>query len=336
MGSTGFLSRLRVKLSVAGEHGAEGLLGTMIAVLFLAVITGSFAGIYMAYTVTTNKASENVDRVSVLNSAAEAAEAGMFVDGETGAQNAAADGWTVVADGVNLSTVVPSGLNSEFASYQYAATKPLGDTGTILISQWGVLGTSGADDGVVKIYTATPKAGFTDACNWTTSSTDLQSKCLVNYKTVVSVLSPPDRYEYDTYALWRANADVFPWTTTTDYSLATNAAPITVNTRQLGTVDISTAPVVGSNRMVPYVISFSNLTVGQQLAVRLYAGGTATGQTLNWTVQTADAGKKTLTGYATFPSGTTTMDVFLDTNLANPTTNPNVRITTMLFYKMHE
>lgn len=346
----GYFRRLKEKVAnnfhqhvrVQGESGMDTLVGTMIGVLFLAVISASFAGVYMAYTVSAAKADENTTRVSVMTQMSASTLNQMFIDSPTGRADAIAGGWTMVtvANGT-LATVTPA-ASTEFKTYTFAATRPMVAGGTTKVSQWGFKGTAAPEIGLVKLYTAVPKAGKQSACNWTMTSAQLAANCVVTFDMRPSVITPPAVYSIYPSADWAANIRKLPWSPT-DYSTMTTKSAKTI---KLGAINAATATTgTGGVRVVRYVAYLENVPVNNVVTVSFVKTATPATIYSKVTVPTAPkAGetslvKRYIEGTVTIPSGATAMDVMLDTKVTNPNTtttdatDPAINVSKFIVYQ---
>lgn len=319
------------------ERAVEGLMGTMIGVLFLAIVTASFAGIYMAYTVSSSKATANTDRSTLIAKETDLTLNNAYIDGPQGSSRAAAAGWTVVVSGTALSSAQPGTL-SDYGSFTYAAQKTL--TGTsIKVSQWG--GQQPGVNGVMAVFTAVPKSGAVvsagvplTSCDWKTALTVLTTKCLVYRSNMNSIANPPAQVGYDTGANWTDFIRAGTWSTSPNYA----ATPTAAASGTIGRINVTTNGITTNSsgqRVMNYIMVVSRLTANQQVKITVNQTGTSTEVfSRAWTQAASDGDTQTLYGTVIVPSGVSSVDVVLDTNTAATTGKPTVNISQFYMYQM--
>lgn len=320
-----------------GESAMDTLLGTMIGVLFLAVITASFAGIYMAYTVSTAKAKENTERANLSSSLSAAALNGLYVDSSSGRSIATSAGWSVTAQGTTpLSSAAP-GTNAAYAKYTYAAKAPMKPNSPVTVSQWGVLETSGTDRGLVKIYTAIPKAGQTVACDWTQTPAALSTSCVVVYDVLSSIVAPPLAYNIYPDVNWEKSVRVAPWTTTPNFY---GAEWNSFTTSKIGTTDVTSMKSnPDGSRTVRFVALLKDLDPNKKVSIDFRKPGEESffGYTFTPTAKTGETGKLERAVYGVFvaPPNTTLVDVYVDTYVTDPqqSTDPTIQGSRFFVYQ---
>lgn len=319
------------------ERGVEGLMGTMIGILFLAVVTASFAGVYMAYTVSTAKATANTERSSVIQKESDLTLTNAYIDGPQGTSRAATAGWNILASGTSLTTAMPGTL-SQYSSFTYAAQKTL--TGSnVQISQWG--GNQPGVSGAMALFTAVPKSGAMasagvplTSCDWKTGLTTLATKCLVYRSVMPSIVNPPAQVGYDTGTNWTDFIRAANWTSATNYATAT---PTSASSGTIGRMSVTTNGIVtnaSNQRELNYILVVSGLTTNQKLKLSVNQANTTTAVfTREWTQSSADGTKQTLYGTVLVPAGVTSLDAVLDTNTAVTTGKPTVTISQFYMYQ---
>lgn len=302
--------RFHQHVRVDGERAMDNLMGTMIGVLFLAIISVSFAGIYMAYTVSSHKATENNDRVSVITRYSTNTLNSLHIESNVGSATAAADGWTVLSHNKALSTTPTLAANANFADFTFAATRPMVTGGTLLVSQWGV-----NRNGLVTIYTALPKAGSqASTCNWKETKVNLEKLCNVAIDSIQSVVSPPMGVDSSEAVLWESQIAKFPW----QEAAFDWAAPAkrNVTTRELGTIETN------GETNLSWVVVFDDLTPGKRVAVDFVDSNFAVYSHSFTPVASEDEkGKLTRSAHGTLsvPEGVTSLTAYLDTDMTSPT-----------------
>ena len=319
--SRNYHSRIRLN----GEAAMENLMGTMIGVLFLSVISASFAGIFMAYSVSSAKATENTNRMNLISKYSTDTLNNLYVEsvsGSTAAQNA---GWTVKAARQALSSVTPSiNPSSSYSSYTYAATRSMVSGGTTTISQWGQ-----NVNGLVTLYTAVPKAGSPDqTCDWTQPDDKLQYYCNVVIDTVQSVVSPPVGVNNDNAVNWASQITQFPWNNSANNWASATKYPVT--TSKLGDINVN------NQGTLKYVVMFDNLQPNVPLSIDFVANGqTINTQTITPTLNPGETGTVTrsVAGTFTTPANNADVAVYLDTDVNTPTaSDPTVTIYRFIIY----
>lgn len=313
-----FTKNYHENIRVRGENAMDTLLGTMIGVLFLAVITASFAGIYMAYVVTTAKSEENTSRAATASKYSADALNSLYVDSP--GTRAAADGWTVTTQGTAKLSTVSSGTNTSYTNYTYAADRVLPDT-AVKISQWGVLETSGPDNGLVKIYTAVAKAGLVATCDWKTTTALLVQKCIVVYDVLSSVMAPPPAYAVHPDVFWQDHVKMSPWVLSSSFpNDFSTAAGSTTSTAKLGQINLNNATTNSDgSRTLNFVAVVKNLDPNKKVSIDFNKPGEQSfyGYTFTPTANPGDSSKLERAVYAvvTVPAGTIVLDVYMDTDL---------------------
>lgn len=320
---------------VEGERAMDNLMGTMIGVLFLAVISASFAGIFMAYTVSTAKATENTERNNAVVKYSTNTLNNLYVESVNGKNTAIAAGWTVLSHQKALSTASPS-LNpsSSFSAYTFAATRPLVSGGATLISQWGK-----NEGGLVTLYTAVPKAGSAaSTCNWQEAQDKLETLCVVAIDKIQSVVSPPVGVGDEMAVRWEDQIVKYPWTATTkDWAGATK---LDVTTTKLGVINTKPDPTLPNVKDFKYVVMFENLQPGKKVSLDFVESknGTVYSHTFTPTLEPGETGNVTRSNQGTLsiPDGADSIDVYLDTDVAQPTNSldPTVKMYRFNIYTM--
>jgi hypothetical protein len=327
------------RLAAKGEQAMDTLLGTMLGVLFLAVITSSFAGVYMAYAVSTAKASESTSRTNVAAKLSSQSLNGLFIDSASGKTLAQTAGWTVVTQGTTLLKNVDAATQSSYANYTFAARKPMVDGGKVQVAQWGVLERTGSDKGLVKAYTAIPKAGSKKVCDWTQSVDNLNLNCVVVYDVLASVVMATPNYDVYADVQWESNVVVAPWSTTPNYYTADQRP---AQTSKLGNVTVPTSFKTNADgsRTIKYVALLKDLEPNKQVSVDFKTpgqSGTLYGNTFTPAPATGQTGKLERSVYGTMnvPAGITSLEVFIDTDNSLPTvsTDPIVQISRFVVYQ---
>lgn len=338
----GFFSRnyhQRVRLD--GEQAMDNLIGTMLGVLFLAIISASFAGIYMAYSVSTAKATENNERNNLVVKFSTNTLNNLYVESKSGRATATAAGWTVLSQEKTLSTAVPA-LNpvpsTAFTTYTFAATRPMVAGGTTLVSQWGI-----NKDGLVTIYTATPKAGSgVSKCNWSEAQDKLESFCVVAIDRLQSVVAPPLGITDENAVRWEEKIVKYPWSAAAfDWSAATKRD---VTTSKLGVINTKLDPLKPNTRDFKVVVMIENLTPGKKFALDFVESKNGTYYTQSFIAGEngiplpGPDGKISIAHQATLsiPDGADSLDVYLDTDANQPNTalDPTVKISRFTIYTM--
>ena len=336
----GFFSRnYHQRVRVDGEQAMDNLIGTMLGVLFLAIISASFAGIYMAYSVSTAKATENNERNNMVVKFSTNTLNSLYVESINGRATAAAAGWTVLSQEKALSAVTPA-LNpapsAAFTTYTYAATRPMVAGGTTLISQWGI-----NKNGLITLYTATPKAGSgASKCNWTESQDKLETFCVVAIDRIQSVVSPPLGLTDENAVRWAEKIVQYPWTAAPfDWATATKRD---VTTSKLGVINTKPDLTKPNVRDFKYVVMFENLTPGKKVSIDFVESknGAYSSQTFvageNGVPLPGPDGKITVSHQATvtIPDGANSMDVYIDTDVAQPNNalDQTVKISRFIVY----
>lgn len=315
-----FTKNYHENIHVRGERAMDTLMGTMIGVLFLAVITASFAGIYMAYVVSTAKSEENTSRAAIVSRDSANALNGLYVD--AAGPKAASDGWAVVTQGTAKLSTKSAGTDAAYANYVYAATRILPGS-AIQISQWGVLETSGPDEGLVKIYTAIAKAGVAATCDWKTTPALLSQKCVVVYDVLSSIMYPPPAYVVYPDIHWKEHVNMAPWVLSGAYTkdFSTEAGATTV-TEQLGQVNLNgTAANSDGSRSLRFVAVVKNLDPNKKVSIDFNKPGEQSfyGYSFTPTSSVGDGAKLERAVYGTLivPAGTTSLDIYMDTYLTS-------------------
>jgi hypothetical protein len=334
---------------VDGEQAMDNLMGTMLGVLFLAVISASFAGIFMAYTVSTAKATENTARTNLVVKYSTNTLNNLYIESINGKKTAQAAGWTVLSHYNKLSAASPA-LNpapsSAFTDFTFAATRPLVAGGSTIISQWGI-----NKNGLVTVYTATSKAGiaktgatgsFTSRCDWTTDVKVLEAQCIVSIDTVQSVVAPPIGVRDEKALRWQDEIVQYPWTNSA-YDWADDTKR-DVKTQKLGVIDtsgIAADPVNPNEKTLKYVVMFENLTPGKKVSldfVESTAAGTLYSHSFVPTLQTGEAGLVARSSHGTLniPVAADNITVYLDTDVDQTDTasDQTVKMTRFVVYNM--
>lgn len=318
--------RYRQRVRVEGESGMDNLMGTMIGVLFLAVISASFAGIFMAYTVSTAKAAENTQRTNAVVKYSTNTLNNLYIESVNGKNTAQSAGWTVKSHLKALSLTTTLGASSDFAGYTYAATRPLVTGGTILVSQWGK-----NENGLVTILTAVPKAGSAASkCDWSEKKDRLETLCTVSIDTLQSVISPPMSVKDEKGVRWAEQIVQYPWTDSAfDWSSATKR---TVTTSKLGVINTT------GLTSFKFVVMFDNLEPGKKVSLDFVESknGTVSTRQFTPTLNEGETGKVTRSsqGSITVPAGTDTVSIYLDTDVASTSNDPTIGISRFVVYKM--
>lgn len=313
---------------VNGERAMDNLMGTMIGVLFLAIISVSFAGIYMAYTVSSHKAAENNDRVSIITRYSTNTLNNLHIESNIGSATATAAGWTVLSHNKALSATTTLAANADFKDFTFAATRPMVDGGTILVSQWGV-----NKDGLVTIYTALPKAGSqTSKCNWTESKANLEKLCNVAIDRIQSVVAPPMGVDSSEAVLWEDQITKYPWQEAAfDWADDTKR---TVTTSELGTIETN------GETTLSWVAMFDDLTPGKKVAIDFVDSNFAVYSHSFTPVASKDEkGKLTRSAHGTLavPEDVTSLTAYVDTDMASPTAgDQTVKIYRFNVYQKNE
>jgi hypothetical protein len=334
-----FTKNYQTALHTRKEYAMDTLLGTMIGVLFLAVITASFAGIYMAYVVSSAKSSENTARAAAAAKFSATSLNRLYVDSASGKTAAQTDGWTVTTQGTTPLSTADTATNAAYADYTFAATKPLKTGGVTPVSQWGVLVTSGNDRGLVKLYTAIPKAGQSQPCNWKQSPENMQKYCVVVYDVLASVVAPPRAYNIYPDVHWQDSVSQMPWTSTPDFSGADWKSNI--GTQMLGNVKITSATAnADGTKNLRFVALVKDLTPGYKVSLDFRKPGDNSfyAYTFTPTAKAGETGTLTRAVYGTInvPSGVDSVDVYMDTKVEatqNSTTDPKVQISRFFLYQ---
>lgn len=321
----GFFARnYHQQIRVDGERAMDNLMGTMIGVLFLAVISASFAGIYMAYTVSTAKATEDTSRNNIVVKYNTDTLNNLYVESANGKANAVAAGWTVLAQKQTLTTVSPA-LNpsAAFGAYTFAATRPLVTGGTTLISQWGK-----NEAGLVTLYTAVPKAGSnTSTCNWQEAQDKLETLCTVAIDKIQSVVSPPVGVGDEMAVHWEDQIVKYPWTNTPNDSTGkpidwASATKTNVTTSKLGVINTQPDPTKPNIQDFKYVVMFDNLQPGKKVSIDFVESknGTVFSHTFTPTLQPGETGNvsRSNSGTLHIPDGANNITVYLDTDVDQP------------------
>ena len=316
----GYFHRLRSRIArnyrqhvrVEGESGMDTLLGTMIGVLFLAVISASFAGVFMAYTVSTAKASENTDRINVITRYSSNTLNNLYVESGNGSATATAAGWSVKSHNKALSATPALAASADFKSYTYAAERPLVSGGTIKVSQWGK-----NEKGLVTLYTALPKAGSQmSKCNWSETKAKLETLCNVAIDTVQSVVDPPVGVESAEAILWEQEIDQHPWVNSS-FNWA-DATKRSVKTSRIGDFDPK------GKTEIRWVIMFDDLTPNKKVSID-FVDSDDTVYTHNFTPTPVEGETGKLTrsafGVIALPSDVTNVTAYIDTDMSQPTAN---------------
>lgn len=349
----GFFARnYHQQVRVDGEKAMDNLMGTMIGVLFLSVISASFAGIFMAYTVSTAKATENSERnnsvvkystntlnnlyVESVNGKTGAELPRNATTGQTMAEEKASTGkpsttteitqwnntwgwnrWTVLSHQKALSTASPSlNVNSTFAAYTFAASRPLVSGGTTLVSQWGK-----NEAGLVTLYTAVPKAGSgASKCNWEETEDKLETLCMVAIDKIQSVVAPPVGIGNEMAVRWEDQIVKYPWSATTKDWAGT--AKLDVTTSKLGVINAKPDPTKPNTQDFNYVVMFENLEPGKKVSLDFVESknGTVYSHSFTPTLEPGETGKVTRSnqGRLSIPDGADSITVYLDTDVAQP------------------
>lgn len=355
----GFFARnYHQQVRVDGEKAMDNLMGTMIGVLFLSVISASFAGIFMAYTVSTAKATENSERnnsvvkystntlnnlyVESVNGKAGAELPRNATTGQTMAEEKASTGkpnttaeiaqwnsmwgwnrWTVLSHQKALSTASPSlSPNSAFAAYTFAATRPLVSGGATLVSQWGK-----NEAGLVTLYTAIPKAGspekrdnVSNKCDWTLPEDKLETLCVVAIDKIQSVVAPPVGIGDEMAVRWEDQIVKYPWTATTKDWAA--SAKLDVTTSKLGVINTKPDPTKPNIKDFNYVVMFDNLEPGKKVSLDFVESknGKVYSHSFTPTLEPGETGKVTRSnmGRLSIPDGADNITVYLDTDVDQP------------------
>lgn len=267
----------KIARAFRNEHAfIDNLVGTMVAVVMFGIVTMSFSGIFMTYNVMSNKATENTARLAVVTTATQEAITNLYVDFYDGYLSASQKGWDVHTEpGLTLNQV--AGLNpvEDWEHFTYAAQKPLTNGSVLTISQWGWIDDrlDSPERGLVKLYTATPKAQTVGpntvipTCNWSVPYELLKRNCIVVYDVVQSVYQPPIKYKYAINENWLDYANQFVWQDT-DYSLD---ASISVSTQQLSNLGVlipEGARIDGVGSFpISFIVKVEQVTVGQELGI---------------------------------------------------------------------
>lgn len=339
----GFFARnYHQQVRVDGERAMDNLMGTMIGVLFLAVISASFAGIFMAYTVSTAKATENGSRNNIVVKYSTDTLNNLYVESAGGKTAAVAAGWTVLAQKQALSTVTPA-LNPDtaFGAYTFAATRPLVTGGTTLISQWGK-----NEGGLVTLYTALPKAGSNaSTCNWQEAQDKLETLCTVAIDKIQSVVSPPVGVDDEMAVNWENQIVKYPWTNTPKDSTGNpidwaSATKVDVTTSKLGVINTQPDPTKPNIQNFKYVVMFDNLQPGKKVSLDFVESknGTVYSHSFTPTLQPGETGNVTRSneGTLSIPDGANNITVYLDTDVdqANTALDPTVKMYRFNIYTM--
>lgn len=333
-----FASNYHQRVRVDGERAMDTLMGTMLGVLFLAVISASFAGIFMAYTVSTAKAAENNERNNLVVKYSTSTLNNLYIESINGKNTATAAGWTVKSHNKALSAASPA-LNpapsSAFASYTFAATRPMVTGGTTMISQWGI-----NKNGLVTVYTATPKAGSgISKCDWTEASNLVEARCVVSIDTIQSVVSPPLGVRDEKALRWADQIVQYPWTASA-FNWADDVKR-DVKTSKLGVIDTSGIAPVNGERTLKYVVMFENLEPGKKVSldfVESTAAGTLYSHSFVPTLETGETGKisRSSQGTLNIPVDADNITVYIDTDVAQTTTasDQTVKMSRFVVYNM--
>lgn len=323
-----FARNYHQQVRVDGEKAMDTLMGTMIGVLFLAIISASFAGIFMAYTVSSAKATENSARNNIVVKNSTNSLNGLYVESVNGKTAATAAGWQVLSHNKALSLASPSLTpDAAFANYTYAAKRPLVDGGKTMISQWGK-----NENGLVTIYTAIPKAGNQTACDWTATPVQVESSCIVAIDRIQSVVAPPVGVKDENSIRWEEQINKAPWTANAfDWSADTKRD---VKTTKLGTITTN-----GVNNF-KYVVMFDNLQPGKEVSLDFVNSKDGAISTHSFTPTLTDGETGNVTrsnkGTISLPDGTTTFDVYIDTDVtqSNTSLDPTVKMYRFVIYNM--
>jgi hypothetical protein len=343
-----FTKNYNENIRIRGEHAIDDLLGTMLGVLFLAVISASFAGIYMAYVVTSAKAEENTARANIAAKFSAETFNNLIVDNLTGGRQTATNlGWSVIKH--NEDAFQPA--SPDYPNYRYVATRPMKTGSPVLAYQWGTIVSSGPDQGLVKLYTSIPRAGANSGnqgaakCNWRASSASLLANCIVVYDVQASVISPPPAYTVYPDINWQTSIVKAPWTTASvDYSASTWQSIAT--SKKLGTIDLTgLAKNADGTRTVKFVALAKDLVPNNLVSFDINKPGTTerifsyqftpktvTGETGNLQ-RSVNNGTD---GGFTLPADVNSVDVYIDTKVTNPdqaTGDPAVQLSRFFFYQ---
>lgn len=349
-------SRFRNVVSENGERAMDNLVGTMLGVLFLAMISASFAGIFMAYTVSSSKAAENSERINLVTKHSTNTLNNLYVEADLGKANGIANGWNIVRHKQKLSTGTPSlGTISvvAFRDYTFAASRPLVTGGTTPVSQWGYVNTS---TGLVELYTSVAKAGVPGKCDWTTSIADLNNRCLTVRDSIPSVVAPPTSAKDAPAVDWNCEINLSISRFLTNEGGTTSFAPLgskitgadgkvryTLNPNIDSVMNIKTSKLgtfnSGGKTSLRWVMMVDDLTPGKKVSLEFFepSTGIVSRQTFVPTLDAGESGKirRALQGSVPISSGARDVEVYIDTDSpSNPTnTDPVVKINNFVVYE---